>query len=165
MLELIAFLRASDFQVYSVTGSEIGFVRIVNEQSFGIPRAHVIATLLKSKFDATLRPAQLLTSPDVLLVNDGDGKPISIQNTVGRRPIAAFGNSDGDLSMLQWTSSGSGVRFAAIVHHDDAEREFAYDRNSPVGHLDKALDAAQQQGWTVISMKSDWRNMFPNSSK
>ena len=159
MLELIAYLRANDFQIYSVTGSEIGFVRAANEEAFGIPRTHVVATLLKTKFDAT-SPARLLASPDVLLVNDGDGKPAGIENAVGRRPIAASGNSDGDLSMLQWATSGPGPRLAMLVHHDDADREYAYDRNSPVGHLDKALDAAGRQGWPVISMKSDWKTIF-----
>ncbi len=164
MLELIAYLRANEFQVYSATGSEIGFVREVNEQAFGIPRDHVLGTLLKSKFDGSVKPAQLLALPDVLLIDDGDGKPISIQNTIGRRPIAAFGNSDGDLSMLQWTASGAGARLSMLVHHDDAEREFAYDRTSPVGHLDKALDAAAAQGWKVLSMKSDWKRVFAEPS-
>ncbi len=160
MLELIAYLRANEFQVYSATGSEIGFVREVNELAFGIPRDHVLGTLLKSKFDGSVKPAQLLALPDVLLIDDGDGKPISIQNAIGRRPIATFGNSDGDLSMLQWTASGAGARLSMLVHHDDAEREFAYDRTSPVGHLDKALDAAAAQGWKVLSMKSDWKRVF-----
>ncbi len=164
MLELIAYLRANEFQVYSATGSEIGFVREVNELAFGIPRDHVLGTLLKSKFDGSVKPAQLLALPDVLLIDDGDGKPISIQNAIGRRPIAAFGNSDGDLSMLQWTASGAGARLSMLVHHDDAEREFAYDRTSPVGHLDKALDAAAAQGWKVLSMKSDWKRVFAEPS-
>lgn len=162
MLELIAYLRANGFQVYSVSGAEIGFVRIANQESFGIPPANVIGTLLKTKFDSSARPAQLVALPDVLLIDDGDGKPASIYNFTGRRPIAAFGNSDGDLSMLQWTSSAPGARLAMLVHHDDSVREFAYDRNSPVGHLDKALDAAKAQGWTVTSMKSDWNRIFPS---
>ncbi len=159
MLELIAHLRENGFQVYSVTGAEIGFVRVANEQAFGIPRQHVIATLLKSKFES----AQLQAQPDVLLIDDGDGKPISIQNVIGRRPILAIGNSDGDLPMLQYTAAGPGPRFAALVHHDDPDREFAYDRASAVGHLDKALDAATANGWTILSMKNDWRRVFPNS--
>ncbi len=159
MLELIAHLRENGFQVYSVTGAEIGFVRVANEQAFGIPRQHVIATLLKSKFES----AQLQAQPDVLLIDDGDGKPSSIQNVIGRRPILAIGNSDGDLPMLQYTANGPGPRFTAIVHHDDPEREFAYDRASPVGHLDKALDAAIASAWPVLSMKNDWRRVFPNS--
>lgn len=158
-LELIAHLRETGFQVYSVTGAEIGFVRVANEQAFGIPRQHVIATLLKSKFES----AQLQAQPDVLLIDDGEGKPISIQNVIGRRPILAIGNSDGDLPMLQYTAAGPGPRFAALVHHDDPDREFAYDRASPVGHLDKALDAATANGWTVLSMKHDWRRVFPNT--
>jgi phosphoglycolate phosphatase-like HAD superfamily hydrolase len=160
MLQLIAYLRANEFQVYSVTGSEIDFVRVVNEQAFGVARDHVIATVLKNKFDGTAKPAELFNLPDVLMIDDGDGKPISIHNAIGRRPIAAFGNSDGDLSMLQWTAAGPGARLAVLVHHDDAAREFAYDRNSAVGKLDKALDAAQAQGWTVVSMKGDWRDVF-----
>ena len=159
MLELIAHLRENGFQVYSVTGAEIGFVRVANEQAFGIPRQNVIATLLKSKFES----ARLQALPDVLLVDDGDGKPISIQNAIGRRPILAIGNSDGDLPMLQYTANGPGPRFTALVHHDDPEREFAYDRASPVGHLDKALDAATASGWPVFSMKNDWRRVFPNA--
>lgn len=160
MLELIALLRANHFQVYSVTGSEIDFVRVINEKAFGIPRDHVIASVLKTKLDPTPKHTQLITLPDVLLIDDGDGKPISIHNAIGRRPILAIGNSDGDLSMLQWTTSGPGARFAALVHHDDAAREFAYDRTSSVGHLEKALDAAAQQGFTVISMKQDWKSIF-----
>lgn len=96
----------------------------------------------------------------MLILDDGSGKPISIHNVIGRRPIAAFGNSDGDLPMLQWTTAGPGLRFAALVHHDDAEREFAYDRASPVGHLEKALEAAQQRGWSVFSMKANWKRIF-----
>jgi hypothetical protein len=160
MLELIAYLRANRFQVYSVTGSEIDFVRVVNEQSFGIAPDHVIGTVLKTNFDAAVKPPALVAAPDPLLIDDGDGKPISIHNVIGRRPIAAFGNSDGDLSMLQWTASGPGARLSALVHHDDAAREFAYDRASSVGKLDKALDAAHAQNWTVISMKSDWNRIF-----
>lgn len=163
MLELIAYLRASGFRVYSVTGAEIGFVRVANEIAFGIPPDHVIATLLKTKFDASSK--QLMTLPDVLLIDDGDGKPISIQNVLGRRPIAAFGNSDGDLSMLQWTAAGNGARLAVIIHHDDADREFAYDRTATVGHLDKALDAAREQRWPVVSMKSDWKRIFADPRK
>lgn len=159
MLELIAHLRANGFQVYSVTGAEIGFVRVANERAFGIPRQNVIATLLKSQFE----DAELQALPDVLLIDDGDGKPISIQNTIGRRPILAIGNSDGDLSMLQYTAAGPRPHFTAIVHHDDAVREFAYDRASPVGHLDKALDAANANGWPVLSMKQDWNRVFPNA--
>jgi phosphoglycolate phosphatase-like HAD superfamily hydrolase len=159
MLELIAHLRENGFQVYSVTGAEIGFVRVANELAFGIPRQHVIATLLKSKFEA----ARLQALPDVLLIDDGDGKPISIQNVIGRRPILAIGNSDGDLPMLQHTANGPGPRFTALVHHDDPDREFAYDRASPVGHLDKALDVANDSGWPVLSMKNDWRQIFPNT--
>jgi phosphoglycolate phosphatase-like HAD superfamily hydrolase len=160
MLELIGYLRANEFQVYSVTGSEIDFVRVVNEQAFTIPRDHVIATVLKTKFDAAAQPAAIVALPEPLLVDDGDGKPISIHNVIGQRPIAAFGNSDGDLSMLEWTAGGSGARLAALVHHDDAVREFAYDRASAVGKLDKALDAAQARKWSVISMKSDWKTIF-----
>ena len=160
MLELIAYLRSNDFQVYSVTGSEIDFVRVVNEQSFGVPRDHVIGTILKTKFDAASKPAGLITLPDPLLIDDGDGKPIAIHNAIGRRPVAAFGNSDGDVPMLQWTSSGPGARLAMLVHHDDAAREFAYDRTSAVGKLDKGLDAARAGNWQVISMKSDWKQIF-----
>lgn len=159
MLELIAHLRENGFQVYSVTGAEIGFARVANEQAFGVPRQHVIGTLLKSKFEST----QLQALPDVLLIDDGDGKPISIQNAIGRRPILAIGNSDGDLPMLQYTAAGPGPRFAAIVHHDDPDREFAYDRASPVGHLDKAIDTAAANGWMLLSMKKDWRRVFPKS--
>lgn len=160
MLELIAYLRGNEFQVYTVTGSELDFVRVVNEQAFGIPRDHVIATVLKTKFDSTAKPAALLAVPEPLLIDDSDGKPISIHNVVGRRPIAAFGNSDGDLSMLQYAASAPGARLALLVHHDDAVREFAYDRTSAIGKLDKALDAAAEQHWTVVSMKSDWKTIF-----
>lgn len=156
MLELIAYLRTKGFQVYSVTGSEIDFVRVVNEQFFGIPRDHVIATVLKTKFDASLQPAGLVADPEPLLIDDGDGKAISIHNVLGRRPALAIGNSDGDISMLEYAAGG----FAAFVHHDDSEREYAYDRTSPVGKLDKGLTLAESRKWTLISMKNDWERVF-----
>lgn len=165
MLELIAYLRANSFQIYSSTGAELDFVRVVNEKSFGIGPTHVLATLLGTRFNEGAGRPSIDALPDLKFLNDGDGKPLGLHNTLGRRPIAAFGNSDGDLAMLEWTAGGGGVRLMALIHHDDAEREYAYDRTSPVGKLDKALDAANSRKWTVVSMKRDWKDVFASPTK
>ena len=160
MRELLAYLRMNGFKTFIVSGGEAAFMRPWAEKTYGIPPEQVIGSRIKTKFELRDGKPVLLRLPDLEFVDDGPGKPAAIDSTIGRRPIASFGNSDGDLEMLQWTAAGSGVRFAAIVHHTDATREWAYDRRSTLRHLDKALDAAHQKGWTLIDMKADWKVVY-----
>lgn len=161
MVELLAYLRANGFKTYIVSGGGIEFMRPWVDKAYGIPPEQVVGSYGKLKYEMQDGKPVLLKLPELGLIDDGPGKPVGIQTFIGRRPIAAFGNSDGDLQMLQWTTSGSGPRFALIVHHTDAEREWAYDRKSHVGKLDKALDEATAKGWTVVSMKDDWQIIYP----
>jgi hypothetical protein len=165
MLELIGYLRANGFKTFIVSGGGIDFMRPWTERVYGVPPEQVVGSSGKTKFELRDGKPVLMRLPEVDFVDDGPGKPVGINEHIGRRPIAAFGNSDGDLQMLEWTKGGGGVRFALIVHHTDAEREWAYDRNSSVGKLDKALDVAQTEGWTVVDMKNDWKTIFPFGSK
>jgi phosphoserine phosphatase len=161
MLELLAYLRANGFKTFIVSGGGIEFMRPWAERVYGIPPERVIGSSIKTKFEARGGKPVIVRLPELNFIDDKAGKPAAIQHHIGRRPIAAFGNSDGDLQMLQWTAAGSGPRFCLIVHHDDARREWAYDRNSHVGRLDKAWDEAVAKGWTVVSMKGDWKRIFP----
>jgi phosphoglycolate phosphatase-like HAD superfamily hydrolase len=161
MLELLAYLRANGFKTFIVSGGGIEFMRPWTERVYGIPPEQVVGSSGKLKFEMRDGTPVLVKLPEVELIDDKEGKPVGIQSHIGRRPIAAFGNSDGDLQMLEWTTAGSGGRFALIVHHTDAEREWAYDRTSHVGKLDKAWDEAKAKGWTVVSMKDDWAAIFP----
>jgi phosphoglycolate phosphatase-like HAD superfamily hydrolase len=161
MLELLAYLRANGFKTFIVSGGGIEFMRAFAEQVYGIPPEQVIGSTGKQKFELRDGKPVLVKLPDLDFIDDEEGKPIAIQKFIGRRPIAAFGNSDGDLQMLQWTAAGSGPRLCLYVHHTDAEREWAYDRQSSVGALDKGLDEARRRGWTVVDMKTDWRRIFP----
>ncbi|MGH2341670.1 HAD family hydrolase [Segnochrobactraceae bacterium EtOH-i3] len=161
MLELLDYLRANGFTTYIVSGGGIEFMRPWTEQVYGVPPAQVVGSSIKTKFEMVDGKPVLMRLPEVNFIDDGAGKPVGINQHIGQRPIAAFGNSDGDLQMLQWTTAGEGARFGLIVHHTDAEREYAYDRTSPFGHLDKALDAAPAEGWTVVDMKADWKTIFP----
>jgi len=161
MLELLAYLRANGFKTFIVSGGGIEFMRPWTEQIYGIPPDQVVGSSIKTKFQMRDGVPELFRLPAVNFINDGPGKPVGINAHIGQRPIAAFGNSDGDLQMLQWTTkSGSERRLGLIVHHTDAEREYAYDRKSHFGHLDKALDAAVVNKWTVVSMKNDWKRVF-----
>jgi phosphoglycolate phosphatase-like HAD superfamily hydrolase len=160
MLELLAYLRAKGFRTFIVSGGGIEFMRPWVEKVYGIPPEQVVGSSGKLKFEMRDGKPVLVKLPEINLINDKEGKPIGIQTYIGRRPIAAFGNSDGDLQMLQWTATGSGPRFCLYVHHTDAEREFAYDRESQIGKLDKGLDEAVTKGWTVVSMKDDWKRVF-----
>jgi phosphoglycolate phosphatase-like HAD superfamily hydrolase len=162
MLELLTYLRANGFKTFIVSGGGIEFMRPWTERVYGIPPEQVIGSSVEVKFEMRDGRPVLLKLPAVDLVDDKEGKPVGIQSRIGRRPIAAFGNSDGDLQMLQWTTAGSGPRLALIVHHTDAEREWAYDRSSHVGRLDKAWDEAAARGWIVVNMKEDWKTIFPN---
>lgn len=160
MLELLGYLRANGFKTFIVSGGGIEFMRPWAERVYGIPPEQVVGSSLKLKFEIRDGKPVLVKLPEIDLIDDKEGKPVGIQSHIGRRPVAAFGNSDGDLAMLQWTTAGSGARFALIVHHTDAEREWAYDRTSSIGKLDRALDEAAAKGWTVVSMKDDWNNIF-----
>jgi phosphoglycolate phosphatase-like HAD superfamily hydrolase len=161
MLELLAYLRANDFKTFIVSGGGAEFMRAFADRSYGIPPEQVVGSQGKLKFDWRDGRPVLVKLPEVQFIDDKDGKPIGIQMFIGRRPVAAFGNSDGDQQMLEWTTAGPGPRFGLIVHHTDAAREWAYDRKSPVGKLDKALDEAAAKGWTVVSMKDDWKTIYP----
>ncbi len=161
MLELLAYLRENGFKTYIVSGGGVEFVRTFSEERYGIPPEQVIGSSIVTKFEVRDGGPVLVREPKLDFIDDGPGKPVGIQKFIGRRPIAAFGNSDGDLQMLQWTAAGEGRRFMLLVHHTDAEREWAYDRQSFVGRLDKALEEAQRRGWTVVDMKKDWRKVFP----
>jgi phosphoserine phosphatase len=161
MLELLAYLRANEFKTFIVSGGGIEFMRPWAERVYGIPPEQIIGSSIKTKFELRDGKPVLVRLPEINFVDDKAGKPVGIQMHIGRRPIAAFGNSDGDLQMLQWTAAGKGARFCLYVHHTDAEREWAYDRNSSIGRLDKGLDEAQAKGWTVVDMKKDWKRVFP----
>jgi hypothetical protein len=161
MLELPAYLRVNGFKTFIVSGGGIEFIRAFAEITYGVPPEQVIGSSGKLMFEMRDGKPVLTKLPEIDFVNDNAGKPAAIQKQIGRRPIASFGNSDGDLEMLQWTTAGKGARFALLVHHNDAAREWAYDRNPSFGHLDKALDEANAKGWTVIDMKNDWRRVFP----
>ena len=161
MLELLAYLRANGFKTFIVSAGGVEFMRPWVEKVYGIPPEQVVGSsgVVKLQMDAGGKPS-LLKTPKIEFVDEGPGKPVGINRFIGRRPIFAFGNSDGDLQMLQWTAAGAGASFAGIVHHTDAEREYAYDRQSKVGKLDKALDEATAKGWTVVDMKRDWNVVF-----
>jgi hypothetical protein len=161
MLELLAYLRASGFKTFIVSGGGIEFMRPWAEKVYGIPPEQVVGSSIKTKFELHDGKPVLTRLPELNFIDDKAGKPVGIQMHIGRRPIAAFGNSDGDLQMLQWTCSGAGARFCLYVHHTDAEREWAYDRKSSIGRLDKGLDEAAAKGWTVVDMKQDWKRVFP----
>jgi phosphoglycolate phosphatase-like HAD superfamily hydrolase len=160
MLELLTFLRANGFKTYIVSGGGIEFMRPWAERVYGIPPEQVVGSSGKLQFQMKEDKPVLVKLPELDFVDDGPGKPVGIQKFIGRRPIAAFGNSDGDLQMLQWTTAGDGLRLGVIVRHTDSTREWAYDRASHIGKLDKAWDLAGPNGWTVIDMKQDWKRIY-----
>jgi len=161
MLELLAYLRANAFKTFVVSGGGIEFMRPWTERVYGIPPEQVVGSSIKTRFEMKDGRPTLFRLPELNFNDDKAGKPVAINEYIGRRPIATFGNSDGDLQMLQWTTMAGGVRFGLIVHHTDAEREYAYERNGAFGNLDKALDAAAANKWTVVDMKRDWKVVFP----
>jgi phosphoserine phosphatase len=161
MLELLTYLRSNGFKTFIVSGGGVEFMRAFAEKVYDIPPEQVIGSSGKQQFEIRDGRPVLVKLPAVNFIDDKEGKPIAIQQVIGRRPIAAFGNSDGDLQMLQWTCSGSGQRFCLYVHHTDAAREWAYDRQSSIGRFDKGLDEATARGWTVVDMKGDWRRVYP----
>lgn len=160
MLELLAYLRENGFKTFIVSGGGIDFMRPWTEKVYGIPPEQVVGTSGGLRYELREGKPVLVKLPELVLNDDKEGKPVGIQRHIGRRPIAAFGNSDGDLQMLQWTAAGAGPRLCLYVHHDDGAREWAYDRESHIGRLDAGLDEARRRGWTVVSMKSDWGVVF-----
>ncbi len=166
MLEVLAYLRANGFKTFIVSGGGIEFMRPWTEKVYGIPPEQVIGSSIKTKFAVRDGQPLLVRLPEINFIDDKEGKPVGIQMHIGRQAIAAFGNSDGDLQMLQWTTAGGdGPRFGLYVHHTDAAREWAYDRDSSVGRLDKGLVEAKAQGWTVVDMKNDWKVVYPSERK
>ncbi len=161
MLELLDYLRANGFKTYIVSGGGIEFMRAFTEDVYGIPPEQVIGSSIKTRFEFRDGTPVLVRLPEINFIDDKAGKPVGINQHVGRRPIAAFGNSDGDLQMLQWVAAGSGERFCLYVHHTDAAREWAYDRHSSIGRLDKGIDEARKNGWIIVDMKRDWGRIFP----
>jgi hypothetical protein len=160
MIELLGFLRASGFKTFIVSGGGIEFMRPWTERVYGVPPEQVVGSSIKTKFQIRDGRPELFRLGEINFIDDNVGKPVGINEYIGRRPIAAFGNSDGDLEMLQWTTMTGGRRLGLIVHHTDAEREYAYDRDTSFGRLDKALDAAAINKWTVVDMKNDWKRIF-----
>ncbi|XRG84750.1 HAD family hydrolase [Salinisphaera sp. SPP-AMP-43] len=161
MLELLGYLRDNGFKTFIVSGGGIDFLRAFSWKSYGIPPEQVVGSSLKEKYAHRDGRPVLIKLPELNFIDDGPGKPVGIHQYIGRRPIFAAGNSDGDLQMLEWTTAGAGPRLGLIVHHTDAQREWAYDRHSKIGHLDKALNQAKSQGWTVVDMEKDWTVIYP----
>jgi hypothetical protein len=161
MLELLDYLRANGFKTFIVSGGGIEFMRVFAEEVYGVPPEQVIGSSIKTEFETRSAGPVIKRLPEIDFIDDKAGKPVGIHKFIGRRPIAAFGNSDGDLQMLQWTASGDGARLMLIVHHTDDEREWAYDRDSHIGRLDEALDEATKRGWVVVDMRKDWKVLFP----
>jgi len=161
MLELLTYLRANGFKTFIVSGGGIEFMRPWTEKVYGIPPEQVVGSSIKTKVELRDGKPVLVRLPELNFIDDKTGKPVGINQHIGRCPILAFGNSDGDQQMLEWTEAGSGLRFMGLVHHTDADREWAYDRKSHIGTLDKALYEANAKGWTVVDMKKDWKTVFP----
>lgn len=160
MLELLAWLRTNGFKTFIVSGGGIEFMRPWAERVYGIPPEQVIGSSIKTKYEVRDGKPVIVRLPELNFIDDKAGKPVGIQQHIGRRPIFAAGNSDGDFQMLEWTASGKGPRFGLLIHHTDAAREWAYDRDSHIGKLARGLDEGPQRGWTIVSMKDDWRRVF-----
>ena len=160
MLELLAYLRANDFKTFIVSGGGVEFLRVFAEEVYGVPPEQVVGSSIKTRFELRDGNPVLMRLPELNFIDDKAGKPVGIHQHIGRRPLAAFGNSDGDLQMLQWTAAGDGPRFCLLVHHTDADREWAYDRESPVGRLASGLDEARKDGWAIANIKRDWKTIY-----
>jgi hypothetical protein len=161
MLELLTYLRANGFKTFIVSGGGIEFMRPWTERVYGVPPEQVVGSSIKTRYEVRDGKPVLVRLPEIDFIDDKAGKPVGIQRHIGRRPILTFGNSDGDFQMLEWTTAGAGPRLGLIVHHDDADREYAYDRESAMGRLDRGLDEAAQRGWVIVSMQRDWKRVFP----
>jgi phosphoglycolate phosphatase-like HAD superfamily hydrolase len=165
MLELLAYLRANGFKTFIVSGGGIEFMRPWTEKVYGIPPEQVIGSSVKTKYEVRDGKPVIARLPELNFIDDKAGKPVGINQHIGRRPIMACGNSDGDFEMLEWATAGTGLRFGLLVHHTDDKREWAYDRNSHVGKLDRGLDEGPHRGWTIVSLRDDWRVIFPFEKK
>lgn len=161
MLELLSYLQENDFKTFIVSGGGIDFMRVWVEEAYGIPKDQVVGSSIKTEFVIGDKGPEIRRLAELDFIDDKEGKPVGINRFIGRKPIFCSGNSDGDLAMMQYTDSGDGDRFMLYLHHTDAEREWAYDRDSHIGRLDKGLDEAMAKGWTVIDMKNDWRLIYP----
>jgi len=160
-LELLQYLRDNEFRTFIVSGGGIAFMRPITQEAYGIPPEQVVGSSVVSEFKIKDGKAVVVRQPKIDFVNDKEGKPVGIYEHIGKRPILAFGNSDSDMQMIEYATSGEGHRLGLFVHHTDADREFSYDRKSHVGTLDKALDQAEANGWIVVDMKKDWKVIFP----
>lgn len=160
MREVMTFLRASGFKTYIVSGGGVEMIRVFANQVYGIPPEQVIGTTIKTEYEVRGKKPVLARLPEIEFIDDHAGKPVAINKFIGRRPLMAFGNSDGDFEMLEWTTCSSGPRFGLLVHHTDAAREYAYDRDTQFGRLDKALAEAPKRGWVITDMKKDWKVVF-----
>jgi phosphoglycolate phosphatase-like HAD superfamily hydrolase len=165
MLELLAYLRANGFKTYIISGGGIEFMRPWAESVYGIPPEQVVGSSIKSQYEVRDGRPMLVRLPEMNFIDDKEGKPVGINQHIGRRPIMAFGNSDGDFQMLEWTTAGEGLRFGLLIHHTDGEREWAYDRESHIGRLDRGLDEGPRRGWTIVDMKKDWKVVFPTDTR
>jgi hypothetical protein len=161
-LELLAYLRGNGFKTFIVSGGGIAFMRPISEKTYGIPPEQVVGSSVVAEFRDKNGESELVRMPKIDFINDKAGKPVGIYQHIGRRPILAFGNSDSDIQMIEYTMAGEGRRLGLFVHHTDADREYAYDRKSHVGTLDRALDQADAMGWIIVDMKEDWKEVFPD---
>jgi len=161
MLEVLDYLRANGFRTYIVSGGGIEFVRAFSEEKYGIPPEQVIGSSIRTRYEVRNGQPVIVRLPEIDFIDDKAGKPVGIHKFIGKRPIAVFGNSDGDFEMLEWATSAPGPRLGVLVRHDDGEREFAYDRASHIGRLARGLDEAPTRGWTITSMKRDWKTIYP----
>jgi phosphoserine phosphatase len=160
MKELLAYLRANEFKTFIVSGGGVEFMRVFSEQVYGVPPEQVIGSSIRTKYELRDGKPVIVRLPEIEFIDDKAGKAVGINRYIGRKPILAFGNSDGDFEMLEYTTSAPGPRLGLIVHHDDGEREYAYDRKSSIGRLERGLDEAAQRGWVIVSMKDDWRRVY-----
>ncbi len=160
MLEVLQYLRANDYKTFIVSGGGIDFMRPWVERVYGIPPEQVVGSSVKAKYEVIDGKPTLMKIAELNFIDDKEGKPVGIHQHIGQRPMMAFGNSDGDFQMLEWATSGSGPRLGVLVHHNDAEREWAYDRDSHIGKLDRGLDEGPERGWVIISMKDDWQQII-----
>ena len=165
MLELLDYLRANDFKIFIVSGGGIDFVRVFSEEVYGIPPERVVGSSIKAKYEVRDGKPVIVKLPEIDLIDDKAGKPVGIHRYIGSRPLLAIGNSDGDFEMIEWTTSGDGPRLGMILHHTDADREWAYDRSSHIGKLDRGLDEAAERNWILIDMTKEWKQIYPSADQ
>ncbi len=164
MVELLRYLRDEGFKTYIVSGGGLHFMRVFAEEAYGIPPEQVLGTYGETTYDTTTGTPVITKAPGIAFIDDKEGKPINIERTIGKRPILAGGNSDGDFAMMEWTTAGEGPRLGILVHHTDAEREWAYDRESPIGNLQNGLDKGPDMGWVIVDMANDWSRIYTGAN-